>query len=336
MRLELVWREGWAYIHGTAPDGKRVRKSAKTRDPVQAEAQRAALEAKLWKVHHYGPEAVMTFGDGAVAYASNGGETRYLMPVARMLENVRLKDVSGEMIREMAIKLYPDAKPATRNRQAITPAQAVVNYCHSKKWCPPIRVRRFKVEKPSKKAVKADYLDAMRPHLPHRLYVLMLFLHQTGRRVGEAVGIEPEWIAGRVVHIPKTKNGDAARVVMTEALAELVHALEPRHGRVFGYSTHYSVYNTLRRAAAKAGVEYLGTHQPGRHSFATTLHDAGWQSSAIAEAGGWKSVALVASTYEHPTEAQARAADVFSGQSRAELAQRSKRKRKSPASKGDE
>lgn len=336
MRLELVWREGWAYIHGTAPDGKRVRKSAKTRDPVQAEAQRSALEATLWKVHHYGPEAVMTFGAGALAYVNHGGERRYLMPIAQMLDGMRLKDINSTTIRDMAVKLYPKAKPATRNRQAITPAQAVINFCHEQGWCAPIRVSRFEVEKPKRKAVKADYLEAMRPHLPHRLYVLMLFLHQTGRRVGEAVCIEPEWIVGRVVHIPKTKNGDAARVVMTEALAELVHALEPRHGRVFGYSTHYSVYKTLRRAAAKAGVEYLGTHQPGRHSFATTLHDAGWQSSAIAEAGGWKSVALVASTYEHPTEAQARAADVFAGQSSAKLAQQSRRKRKSPASKGDE
>lgn len=334
MRLQIVWRDGWAHIHGTAPDGKRVRQSAKTRDPKQAEAERAALEAKLWKVHHYGAEAVMTFDAGAVAYASHGGETRYLMPIARMLEGVRLKDINSATIRDMAVKLYPKAKPATRNRQAITPAQAVINFCHEQGWCPPIRVSRFPVEKPKRKAVRADYLEALKPHLPHRLYVLMMFLHQTGRRVGEAVGLEPEWIVGRVVHIPKTKNGDAARVVMTEALAEMVHALEPRHGRIFGYSSHYSVYNTLRRAAAKAGVEYLGTHQPGRHSFATTLHDAGWQSSAIAEAGGWKSVGLVASTYEHPTEAQARAADVFAGQTGTIVTQSKRKRKETPTKKG--
>lgn len=332
MRLEIVWRKGWAHIHGTGPDGKRVRKSAKTRDPKQAEEQRAALEARLWKIHHHGAEAVMTFDAGAVAYAEHGGETRFLMPIAKYLEGVRLKDLSGAMARDCAKKLYPQASNATLNRQVITPIRAVVNFCCEQKWCPPVRISSFPTETKKRQAVGRDYIEALRPHLPERLYVMMRFLHETGRRVGDAIAMEPEWIIGRTVNLPKTKNGDPARVVMTEDTAKLVHGLEARHGRVFGYMDRSSVYKTLRRAAKKATVPYLGTHQPGRHSFATTLHEAGWQSSAIAEAGGWKSVRLVAERYEHPTEAQSRAADVFSGK---RLPRAKKRSKLSAESKGE-
>tara|TARA_Y100001973_G_C5164864_1_gene315537 strand:+ start:266 stop:1276 length:1011 start_codon:yes stop_codon:yes gene_type:complete len=336
MRLEIIWRKGWAHIHGTAPDGTRVRQSARTRDAKQAEEQRAALEAKLWKAHHYGPESVMTFDDGALQYAKAGKDTRFLLQITKQLQGVKLKDVDNALAHDTAKKLYPSASNATLNRQVITPIRAVMNYCAAHHRGPLVRITSYPITKPKRKAVGPEYLEKMRPHLPKRLYVLMLFLHQTGRRVSDAVGMEPSWIDGRSVQIPKTKNGDPAHVIMTDHLADLVNSLEPRHGRVFGYTRKDSIYPTLRRAAKKAGVEYLGTHQPGRHSFATTLHDAGWQSSAIAAAGGWKSVRLVADTYEHPTEAQYRAADVFTRQAGTELAQSKKNYRKPRKLKRDD
>lgn len=265
----------------------------------------------MWRADLYGPEEVVTFDAAAVAYAEDGGEVRFLMKMAEQLQGKALRDIRPRDVRDAARRAYPEAAPATLNRQGITPAAAVINWAHGQGWCAPIRVKRFASEKPKRKAVGSDYIEALEPHMPHRLYALMLFLHQTGRRVSDAVMMEPSWLTGRRVHIPKTKNGEAAKVVMSEGLAAILHDLEPRHGRVFGYVHRSSVYSTLRRACAKAGVEYLGTHQPGRHSFATTLHNAGWHSKKIAEAGGWKSVALVAQTYEHPENTAEEAASIF-------------------------
>lgn len=193
----------------------------------------------------------------------------------------------------------------------------MINFGHQQGWCSAIKVKSFAVEKPIRQAVGRDYLDRLRPHLPARLFAMMMFLHTTGRRVGDALGVEPKHLdlQRMRVFIPKTKNGEAAVAHLTAEVAELIAALEPRHGLVFGYVDRSSVYPTMRRACKKAGIEYLGTHQPGRHSFATTLSDAGWQSKAIAEAGGWKSVRLVAETYEHPTAPGEKAAQVF-GQNR--------------------
>lgn len=307
MRLTIKWLNGWAYAHGTAPGGKRIRRALGTQDARRAKEACAHLEAKLWKAAHYGPESVVTFGECALAYAKDGGEVRFLEKIAEQLDGTLLRDVTPNMIRDAARRAYPKAAPSTLNRQGITPAQAVVNYGHKQGWCGMIRVERLKDTKPERKAVDAGYIDAMRQHLPERAYAVLLFLHTTGRRVGDALGLTPKDRDGQTIRIGKTKNGDPATVTITPELAAMLDALPPRHGLIFGYKGRSSLYPTLRRAARKAGVEYLGTHQPGRHSFATMLMEGGWGTKAIAEAGGWKSVKIVAETYEHPTDIQAKA-----------------------------
>lgn len=311
MRLQIKWINGWAYVHGTGPDGKRIRRTLETQDAGRAEEARAHLEARLWKVKHYGAEAVVTFEEAALAYAGDGGEARFLVKIAEQLHGKVLREITPRMIRDAAKRAYPTAKPATVNRQGIGPARAVLNYGHAQGWCAPIRVEGFEVTQPRKKAVGQDYLDALRPYLPARMYALLMFLHYTGRRIGEALDITPDQIDGVRVFLPDTKNGEDAIAIMPPQLAALMSSLEPIDGRVFGYAARSSVYPTLRRAAKKAGLEYLGTHQLGRHSYATALHGAGWNSKQIADAGGWKTAALVDKTYIHNAETQGKAAGVL-------------------------
>lgn len=311
MRLQIKWISGWAYAHGTGPDGKRVRRALGTQEAGKAEEARAHLEARLWKIKHYGAEAVVTFDEAALAYAQDGGETRFLVRVAEQLQGRILREITPKMIRDAARRAYPNATNATVNRQGITPARAVMNYGHAQGWCSPIRVEGLPVDRARKVAVGPEYIEALRPHLPIRAYAILLFLHSTGRRVGEALAMTPDQIDGARVTFPKTKNGEPAVAVMPKSVAEIVNGLEPRDGLVFGYAGRSSLYATLRRAAGKAGLPYLGTHQIGRHSFATALHEAGWGSKAIADAGGWKSAALVDRTYIHGQDTQAKAAGVI-------------------------
>ncbi|WP_411975974.1 tyrosine-type recombinase/integrase [Sulfitobacter faviae] len=311
MRLQIKWVNGWAQLHGTGPDGRRVRRALKTKDPRRAEELRAAAESRLWQADLYGAGAVVTFDECALKYAEDGGEVRYLVAITEQLTGVKLRDITPSMVRDAARKAYPTAANSTVNRQAITPARAVINYGHAQGWCGAIKVKGFSVPKPKRRAVDRAYLDALRPHLPPRLFALMLFLHQTGRRVTEGLELTPEQVSGGRAFIPETKNGDAAWAHLTPELQDLIAEIDPRHGRVFGYVKRSSLYPTLRRACKKAGVEYLGTHQVGRHSFASTLQEAGWDAKAIAEAGGWKTTRMVSETYMHPVEPQARAAAVF-------------------------
>jgi integrase len=224
---------------------------------------------------------------------------------------MRLKDITPKIVRDAARRAYPNGSNATVNRQGITPASAVINYGHQQGWCAPIKVRRFPVEKPVRRAVDRSYLDNLRPHLPARAFAVLLFVHQTGRRIGEALELTPDRVQDGRAYIPMTKNGAEAWAHLTPEMQGLLAGIEPRHGRAFGYLDRSSLYPTLRRAAKRAGLPYLGTHQIGRHSFATALSEAGWGAKAIADAGGWKTARMVTEVYEHPADAQAKAARHF-------------------------
>ncbi|WP_118138464.1 tyrosine-type recombinase/integrase [Oceanicella sp. SM1341] len=319
MALKIVWRGGTAYAQGTVK-GRRVRESLGTRDPVQAEEARAALEARLWKLGLYGDEAVRTFEDAALSYLQGGGEGRFLAPLIRHFRGWVLSSIKPGHIRDASRKLYPSASPATRRRQAITPAVAVINHAHDKGWCGAIRVKAERTKAPRRKAVDRAYIDALRAHClsrpwaPKHLAALMLFLHQTGARLGEALSIEPQDVDldAATAYVHETKNGESRLINLTAEIVEDLRELPPREGLVFGYVNKQGVYRALKKATAEAGLEYLGTHQPGRHSFATSLDALGFSPAEIADAGGWKSRALVAQRYTHPKDSGKRAAAALS------------------------
>lgn len=304
MRLKIVWIDGWASVHGTGPDGKRIRKSLKTRDARRAEEARAQLEARLWKVSLYGADAVVTFDECAVAYAEDGGEARFLPKITAQLAGRALKTITPKDIRDAAKRAYPTASNATLNRQGIVPARAVMNFGHDQGWCAEMKVLGFPVEQPQRRAVDRPYLDALCAELPQRMAVLMRFMNATAVRVSEALRVQVEDVdmPRMRVLVRRTKNGEPRIVYLTAEVAEGMAAIMPESGRVWDYAGRSSLYNTLRRACKNAGIPYLGTHQPGRHSYATMLDSAGWTAKQIAEAGGWKSPQLVAKIYTHPEE----------------------------------
>ena len=304
MRLKITTRfskSGNYYVDGYDPQGKRVRHSLKTKDARRAEELRADLEKTLWDVHIYGASAVMTFDQAAVAYAEDGGEARFLVKISEQLAGLSLHSITPQMVRNAAKKAYPTGEPSTRNRQGVTPAQSVINYAHQQGWCGPIRVKRFTETKPQREAVGVEYLVALEPHAPVNLFALMLFLHTTGRRVGDAINLKPDDLDldNANAYIRKTKNGEPANASLVPVLVDILRELPSHNGHVFGYKSRNSIYDTLKRACDKANIKYLGTHQVGRHSFATALANQQWTSKAIADAGGWKSVRLVDETYIH-------------------------------------
>lgn len=326
MRLKIKWIEGWAYVHGTDPSGKRIRRALKTQDSSRAEEARAALESRIWRTGLYGVDDGMTFDECALQYAQNGGETRYLVRITEQLSGRKLDTITPKMVRDAAKRAYPNTKNSTINRCGIVPAAAVINFGHDQGWCSMIKVKGLDVAAVPRQAVGRDYLDKLRPHIPPRVFAVMLFIHQSGRRVQEALDLRPANIKDGVATIGKTKNGDKAIVHMTKEVQQLVAEFPPRHGRVFGYKDRTSLYPTLRRGCKKAGLPYMGTHQVGRHSFATNLTAAGFTVKEIAEAGGWKTTRMVSEIYEHPVDAQAKATNFFDKAYGKKLAKRVKSK----------
>lgn len=305
MPLELRKVKGsqnW-YAIGTI-SGQRIRKSLGTSDKRKAEELRAQIEARIWNASIYGEQSVATFDDAALSYLEDGGEGRFVPHLLKHFRGRLLREITGKDIRDAAREIYPTASAATRNRQAISPARAIINHAADQGLCQPIRVKQFPVEKSKKRAATLDWLTAFRSvalERNPRLAALAWFMFETGARIGEAASLTPD----KIDHINcradlgKTKNGEAYYADFSPELRNELVRLAARNGKVFGYKDRQSVYGPWRTTCKLAEIPYIQPHQAGRHSLATMLNDMGWSANDIAEAGRWKSVRLVQETYVH-------------------------------------
>jgi integrase len=273
----------------------------------------------------------LSFSRAAVIYAEDGGETTYLAPLVRHFRDREVAHILPAEIQLAARKLYPGRKPATWNRQVIVPARAVINHCAALGLCHPIRVGRFAESKPLRKAVTFDWLERLRAHAPAHLAALMTFMMMTGARLGQALAMTPDLLdlADASARIPAAKrHAERIAFLPPQLVADLAN-LTPRRGRVFGFLRKEPVYKALRRACAAAGIEYLATHQPGRHSFATEMIvRQGVDVATAAKLGGWKSHRLLTETYAHAENERAVATRVFASLAPQPLAKAPPRPRK--------
>lgn len=327
LRAELndygVWQAAGTF------NGIRIRKSLGTRDEAKVPEALANYEAKLWKRHHYGEEAVRTFEDAALNYLQhggkdgNGGEGRYLPPLIRYFKGRAVGTIKPAELRTAVASLYPKAGPATRNRQGIVPGRAVIMHAHDLGWCGAIKVKQFEVPK-SRKHTPVDraWLDAFmaeadRSKLPH-LSTIVLFMHQTAARVSEAVRLKGEHVdlGKRIAVLERTKTGTWSARKLTAELVARISALDHRDGfRVFGYTDPKAVNRVMKRVARCAGIAERSTHSAGRHSFGTNVMAGGAKLKDAMDAGDWKSAKLFIETYVHTSEAGENVAAIFDAQS---------------------
>lgn len=320
LRLEISDRGIWQAVGSIA--GERIRKSLGTRDHDHAAELKADFEARLWKRNTYGEEAVRTFEEAALHYMEHGGEKRFMAPIIRHFKGRPVGSIKPAEIRAAAMALYPKAGPSTRNRQGIVPARSVIMHAHDLGWCGAVTVRQFDVPKSRKhKPVTRAWLDkfmaeADKSKLPH-LSSLVLFMHQTGARVSEAVRLTGEYVdlGKRVAILERTKTDELSPRTLTAELVARIGALEPRpEYRVFGYTDPKAVNRVMKRVAKRAGIAERTSHSAGRHSFATNTLAAGADIKAAMDAGGWKSAKLFMETYVHSSEAGESIAKLFDAQ----------------------
>lgn len=336
--LQLKNRNGIWYAVGTI-GGKRIRESLDTRDKAVAEEIRAQYEARVWKRHTYGEEAVRLFEEAAISYMEQGGEGRFLANIIKHFKGRAVGTIKPAEIRAMAMKLYPVGAPSTRNRQAIIPARAVVNHAHDLGWCGPLKVKMFDVPKSRKhKPVDRKWLNAFmaqadKDKLGH-LSAIVLFMNQTGARISEAVNLMGEHVdlSQRVAVLAKTKTDEwSVRHLTAELVARMAGLGIAEGERVFRYTDPKAVNRRIAAVCKRAKIEKRSTHSAGRHSFGTNaMAVPGADIKAAMDAGGWKSAKLFLETYVHSSEAGRSLAEKFdqmSGPIGTDLAQTSERKR---------
>lgn len=287
---------------GTTTAG-RFRGSTGTTDKARAAEIAAEKETEQWEGHLHGPEAVLTFAKAALLYTAAGKETRFLLKVAGYFKDTLVKGIKSGTIKQMAIDLYPNCTAATRNRQGIVPAQAVINHCAELGKCSLIRVRRFKEEKKIKKPVTLPWLDTFCAHAEPHIAALAVFMFATGCRISEAQRLEWKDIdfPSRNVLIRKTKAKKQRQPHMPQrllvALANLPRDAKgpfSRPSRTLRWQWDRAIERTIE---AVPGFTRLTFHSC-RHGLATKLLRDGMDPVTAAGTAGM-SVRVMLSTYAH-------------------------------------
>lgn len=314
MSLNLTKRGKIWHYSGTIA-GRRLRGTTGATEKTTAQRIASQIETDAWASRLDAPEERLTMAQAFMAYRDAEKPTRFLELLEDHWKDTLVRTVTSGAIRQAAITLYPDAKPATRNRQAIVPTVAAINHAASLEWCKRIKVERFKVQTRPKRPVTGAWASAFQAEASPHMGALCRFMYESGARLGEAVSLV--WgdvdLERRQIVIGRTKNNEGRMARVTpNILTALANLPSNRNAedRVFRYFDGQNVGQTWDGVIKRAGIERLTPHSC-RHGFATTMLRAGVDVKTVAKWGGWKDTRVLLDTYAHAIEDGAVIDDVF-------------------------
>lgn len=333
MPLEIYQRGRKFWIRGRTDgiDGY-VNRSLGTSDETVARAKLATIESKARKRAILGDDAPkekdeLTFSGAVMRYPAKPAEAKFLMKVIPEIGNMKVKDITPRLVRELGKKLYPMAACDTWRRQVVTPVCAVINLAHQEVGSPTIRVKSYSAkERETQDAIRGkqsrqektpgswEWIDAFRSEANRYLGALALFMFTTGSRIGQAVLIEPAHLdlKNHRLWLPASKGHPAQWLSLTIEMEAEIAKLPARNNRVFGYQQRWGVYNAWKTACKNAGIEYIAPHAAGRHGFGTELIvRQGLNPVDVAREGRWSSPRLPLETYAHAEDSTRKVHDAF-------------------------
>jgi len=302
-----LYRRGKIWHYKGTISGRRLRETTGTADKAIAQRITAEAETAAWRSHLDGHGAHVTFAQAAIAYRAAGKCDRFLTPIEDHWKNTRIAEITSGLIRQCALKLYPNGSGATRNRQVLGPTQAVINHAADLEWCRPIRLKRFTVASKTKLPADEEWVlafaeQAKSDGLLH-LAALCLFMFGTGARCGEACALR--W---RDVDLFARKATIRQSKIEHERVSHLQHQLVVALANipsnrgpddlVFQDAGTGSIGQVWGNVVRRAGLNHLTPHSC-RHGFATYLLRAGKDPKTVARLGGWKDVNTVMKFYAH-------------------------------------
>jgi integrase len=308
MPLEIYRRGKIWHYRGTVA-GNRLRGSTKTANRELAARIASEIEIREHKRHLDGPQEVLTFPQAVTLYlqahTSTKRSKKYIERIEDYWKNTAVKAMTAGAIRQSAIDIHPNDSGATRNRQVITPTQAIINHCADLELCPPIRIKkRFKVVAKIKQPVTLEWLDTFCDHARPLIKALVLVMFSTACRFAEAHRLD--WkgdidLKARTIRIRDTKTSKERLAHMPQPLLVALANL-PRDRKPF-YLSEAHLRRIWDEDVAKAAevvpdFERLTFHSC-RHGFATKMLREGIDPKTAASLGGWDDIGLFMETYAH-------------------------------------
>jgi integrase len=281
--------------------GVPVDKSTRAPDRAKARMVMRLIQDEIERGMFARPGAP-NFASATSHYLDAGGDARFLPPLIKHFQETPLSAIDQRAIDQAAMELYPNASPATRNRQVYTPISAILRGAGV--------TSALKRPKGSRGEQRVAYLEPPQAFAlikaatadDGRFGALLKFLIYTGARLGEALALtwEDVNLAEARVLIRQTKTEGARTAILPPGVIVALDSL-PRGQKVFRLTKCGRLYTRLDRAARAAGVdipERVAFHI-FRHTWATWMRRyAGLDTAALVETGAWRS-RQSASVYEH-------------------------------------
>jgi integrase len=213
-------------------------------------------------------------------------------------------DVLPMHLEAAAAVAYPNAKPATVNRQVYVVAAAVLHYAAENKMRDYIVVRKRREPDPDPRRPAANVRDLLLGNTEglQRVAVAMWFFQ--GWRVSESIRVRWEHtdlVEGTVQFwIPKRQKWKPVPIhpFVRAELAGL--KCDKSAGPIFPWRHRHDVYDWLRPLCQRHKVRF--TPHMGRHEFAGRLRELAATDRDIADAGSWTSAKSVARYNYAPPE----------------------------------
>src|SRR5260221_483491 len=275
MPLTLYRRKGstiYNYRGTIGPAGRRkfFSGSCKTTSKDIAARQIAEIETRYWGGHFDGPEPILTLRQAAVMSRAAGKGDKFLPPVEAYLGATLVKDISPGVIQQMAGALYSHWSMASRNRGAIIPAQAIINYAADSELCQRIRVKRFKPDTKEKPFVTLEWLQKFGKEASPQLYAYALFMFLTGARPTEGLGCTPD-LPSCTALLHESKIGHERRAHLPAMLVAVLANLPHVKGRpIFIYRNVDDLRLAWAAITKRAKIQRMTPHCC-RHGFITGL-----------------------------------------------------------------
>lgn len=282
--------------------GIRVDRSTKTGKRAVAVKVLAKIERDIER-GAFSVKGEATFASAATSYMNAGGERKYLRKLLEHFGDKPLRDIGQAEIDGASIKLYPLSTPGTRNRSVYTPISAVMRHAGVR-----LDLRRPRGAMGGKATAwlwpeQAEAIFAEAEKLDKEFAALLIVLCYTGLRLSEALGLT--WdnvrLADGYAYVPETKTGEPRPVFLPPVAVAALACLDQQSGSVLRFSKSGHLYQLLRVAAFRAGVDLpeRSAFHIFRHTYATWMRRyAGADDTALIATGAWKDKKSV-SRYTH-------------------------------------
>jgi integrase len=297
------------------------RKERRTGCDRKTDAQKVAdqIEADYYeaaRVNQAADGSDTTFDDAVGLYLGrnpNVEEARRLAPIIEEIGDLTLDNLNQAEVQRVAHKLKGHCKLNTQARYVYVPISAVYNNAVKAGLAPPRRFHKPKGWNKDKrvKSPPNSWYKAVMPYLRPTLYALMVLNVTHGLRISEALWRTPDdldttrwpWVLRLGDY---DKAGDRVQVELAEHVIAAIKAIPDWQDQkwLFGTRSKDNINRDIKKACAKAGLDYYGSHAWGRHKAARNFLAGGGSLKGLQDAYRWKDPTMPMKHYGHEEQSE--------------------------------